>query len=184
MATADSAKAPSTPGVVHPHDDPLTMAATTLATETESNPAPTRSARWAPGSRTSASTRTPTISASTLKGRLTRKTQRQLACTSSPPTGGPKAAAAPPTADHRPMAAPLRAGPNAGSSSPSDVGSISAPPVACTTRAATSTPREGASAHRADDTVKMASPIRKARLRPARSAQRPAGTRAAANTMV
>ena len=84
-----------------------------------------------------ASRRTPNTSASTLKGRLTRKTQRQLAWTSSPPIGGPKAAAAPPTADHSPMAAPLRAGPKAGSSRPSEVGSMRAPPIACSTRAPT-----------------------------------------------
>ena len=100
------------------------MPATRLATATESRPAPSRSDLWASGSRTSSSRRTPNTSASTLKGRLTRKTQRQLACTSSPPIGGPKAAAAPPTADHSPMAAPLRAGPKAGRSSPSEVGSI------------------------------------------------------------
>jgi len=98
--------------------------------------------------------------------------------------GGPNAAAAPPTADHRPMAAPLRAGPKAGRSSPSDVGSISAPPRACTTRAATRKPSVGATAHSAEAAVKAPSPSRKARLRPARSAHRPAGTRAAANTMV
>ena len=69
-----------------------------------------------------ASKRTPNTSASRLKGRLTRNTQRQLTWTSSPPIGGPKAAAAPPTADHRPIAAPLRSGPKAGSSSPSEVG--------------------------------------------------------------
>ena len=61
--------------------------------------------------------------------------------------GGPKAAAAPPTADHRPMAAPLRSGPKAGRSRPSEVGSMSAPPVACSTRAPTrksSAGRQGA----------------------------------------
>ncbi len=83
-----------------------------------SSPAPMRSAWCALGSRTSRNTRMPTTSASTLKGRLTRKTQRQLACTSRPPMGGPNAAAAPPTADHRPMAAPLRAGTEGGQQQP------------------------------------------------------------------
>ena len=61
---------------------------------------------------------------------------------------------------------------------------MSAPPIACSTRAPTRNSRDGATAHRADEAVKMASPSRKARLRPARSAQRPAGTSAAAKTMV
>ena len=139
---------------------------------------------WAAGSRTSFNRRTPKTSATTLKGRLTRNTQRQLTWTNSPPTGGPSAAAAPPTADHSPMAAPLRAGPKAGRSSPSEVGSMSAPPVACRTRAPTRKSSEGATAHSAEEAVKMANPSRNALLRPARSAQRPAGTRAAANTMV
>ena len=61
---------------------------------------------------------------------------------------------------------------------------MSAPPVAWRTRAPTRKPRLGARAHSAEEAVKMASPRRKARLRPARSAQRPAGTRAAAKTIV
>ncbi len=98
--------------------------------------------------------------------------------------GGPNAAAAPPTADHRPMAAPLRAGPKAGSNRPREVGSMRAPPVAWRTRAPMRNSRLGAMAHRADAAAKIPSPSRKARLRPARSDQRPAGTRTAAKTMV
>ena len=122
--------------------------------------------------------------ASTPSGRFTRKTQRQLACTRRPPIEGPKAAAAPPTADHRPMAAPLRAGPKAGSSSPSEVGSIKAPPLACRMRAAISAPSDGATAQSVDAVVKMPNPMRNAFLRPVRSAQRPAGTSSEAKTMV
>jgi hypothetical protein len=98
--------------------------------------------------------------------------------------GGPKAAAAPPTADHRPIAAPLRAGPKAGSRRPSEVGNMSAPPLAWRMRAATRSPSDGATAHRADEAVKMPSPSRKAFFRPVRSAQRPAGTSKEAKTMV
>ena len=182
--TAARANAPTIRGLSQPQSEPSTMAATRLATDTESSPAPSRSALWAAGSRTSRSIRIPKTSASTLKGRLTRNTQRQLTCTRSPPIGGPRAAAAPPTADHSPMAAPLRSGPKAGSRSPRDVGSMSAPPVACRTRAATRNPSVGATAQSAEEKVKTASPRRKAFLRPVRSAQRPAGTRAAANTIV
>ena len=180
----ETAKAPRMAALVHPQVEPSTMAAARLATEIDSNTAPRRSAGWASGSFTSRSTLTPTTRAIRLKGRLTRNTQRQLACTSSPPMGGPKAAAAPPTADHRPMAAPLRAGPKAGRRRPREVGSIKAPPPAWRMRAATSNPSDGASAHRADETVKMPRPRRNAFLRPARSAQRPAGTSNEANTMV
>ena len=183
-ASSASANAATTRALDQPQSEPSTIPATRLATATVRRPAPSRSALWAAGSRTSCSRRTPKTSASTLKGRLTRNTQRQLTWTSSPPMGGPKAAAAPPTADHRPMAAPLRPGPKAGSSSPSEVGSMSAPPLACSTRAPTRKPSEGATAHSAEEAVKTASPRRKALLRPVRSAQRPAGTRTAAKTMV
>ena len=182
--TAAMANPPTIRALSQPQSVPSTMAATRLATDTESSAAPSRSALCAAGSRTSRSMRIPKTRASTLKGRLTRNTHRQLTCTRSPPIGGPKAAAAPPTADHSPMAAPLRPGPKAGSSSPRDVGSMSAPPVACSTRAAIRNPSEGAIAQSAEEAVKIARPMRKAFLRPARSAQRPAGTSAAANTIV
>ncbi len=61
---------------------------------------------------------------------------------------------------------------------------MSAPPLAWSTRAPTRNPSEGATAHSAEEAVKTASPRRKALLRPVRSAQRPAGTRTAAKTMV
>ncbi len=183
-ARTASAKAPMIRALVQPQSEPSTMAATRLATATVRRTAPTRSDLWASGSRISGSTRRPSTRATTAKGRLTRKTQRQLAWTSSPPIGGPRAAAAPPTADHRPIAAPLRAGPNAASNRPREVGSMRAPPTACRTRAPIRNSRDGERAQSADAVVKMASPSRKARLRPARSAHRPAGTRTAAKTMV
>ena len=105
-----------------PSPSPRRWPATRLATATVRRAAPSRSDLCASGSRTSSSVRTPRTRATRAKGRLTRKTQRQLAWTSRPPIGGPRAAAAPPTADHRPMAAPLRSGPNAGRSRPSEVG--------------------------------------------------------------
>ncbi|MEK8142936.1 hypothetical protein NKH18_14560 [Streptomyces sp. M10(2022)] len=50
-------------------------------------------------------------------------------------------------------------------------------------RAATSAPSDGATAQTADATVNNAIPIRYARLRPDRSAQRPAGARTAAKAI-
>ena len=96
------------------------------------------------------------------------------------PEGGGRSADGRPQADGRPLAL----GPKAGSRRPSEVGSMRAPPIACSMRAPTRRSRDGETAHRAEAVVKMARPRRKARLRPARSAQRPAGTRAAANTIV
>ena len=97
--------------LVQPQSEPSTMPATRLATETDSS-AGAEQVGLVGGRVThlvGAGGRRST-SASTLKGRFTRNTQRQLAWTSSPPIGGPNAAAAPPTADHSPIAAPLRVG--------------------------------------------------------------------------
>ena len=63
------------------------------------------------------------------------------------------------------------------------LGKIIAPPAACTTRAATSVSTEGATAQRTEAPVKVARPSRNIRLRPMRSASRPAGTSSAANTI-
>src|SRR5215207_7481597 len=63
-------------------------------------------------------------------------------------------------------------------------GTISAAPRACSARAATSSSTLGARPHRAEATVNTATDTRKHRRRPTRSAIRPAGTRAAANTIV
>ena len=86
-------------------------------------------------------------------GTLTRNTSRQLASTSSPPIGGPAAAATAPTAAQMLIAFGRSAGANSGSSSASDVGSSTAPPAAWITRAPISSPTEFAIAaqRRPDD---------------------------------
>ncbi len=89
----------------------------------------------------------------------------------------------PPVAAHSPIATCRFSGSNSGSISPSEVGSISAPPAACTSLAAISAPTEGAAAHAAEANTKIARPRRNARLRPNASAQRPAGTSSAAKTI-
>ncbi len=116
-------------------------------------------------------------------GRLTRKTSRQLALTSRPPSGGPAAAATPPTAAQMPIAVGRRWGSNSGSSSASEVGIRNAAPIAWITRAATSVGAEGAAPQRSDPSAKTISPPMKARRRPKRSASAPAGTSSAANTI-
>ena len=55
--------------------------------------------------------------------------------------------------------------------------------MACTIRAAIRAFTDGAAAQAADATLNSASPPRNARLRPVRSAQRPAGTSSAANAI-
>ncbi len=89
----------------------------------------------------------------------------------------------PPVAAHTPIATCRSCGPNSGSIRPSDVGSISAPPSACTTRAPIRKSTDGASAQAALEQTKIARPSRNARLRPNASAQRPAGTSSAAKTI-
>ena len=116
-------------------------------------------------------------------GTFTMNTHRHPAWTSIPPSGGPVAAAMPPTADQIPTAAARLATGHSGSSRPSDVGNSSAAPAACTTRAATSAGTEGAAAQAAEARLKMPRPSRKACLRPARSAHRPAGTSSAAKVI-
>ena len=66
----------------------------------------------------------------------------------------------------------------------SEVGVTPAAPIACTTLARMSNSGFGASAQTAEAIVNSPSAPRKRRLRPSRSASRPAGTSAAANTSV
>ena len=118
-------------------------------------------------------------------GAFTRNTSLQFeACTSRPPSDGPTAAA---TAAEAPSIAtpPIRL--SAGSSprsSPSDVGTSSAAPAACTMRIPTRVPADGAIAHSSDAAVKVKSPAMNTRRRPTRSASCPAGISSAANTML
>ena len=111
---------------------------------------------------------------------LMTKIQCQLSSTMSPPSGGPIAAPTPPSAAHAPIAAERFSGGKVGSTSPSEVGVIAAAPIACTTRAATSSSALGASAHRAEPATKMTRPARNTRSRPARSPSLPNGTSSAA----
>ena len=90
----------------------------------------------------------------------------------------------PPTAPHSAVADARRSSGNSGSSSPSDVGTSSAAPAACTTRAAIRNSTDGASPHSAEAPTNTPSPQKNIRRRPSRSASRPAGTSNAAKTML
>ena len=121
--------------------------------------------------------RAATASVTRPTGTLTRNTQRQLACTSRPPSGGPAAAATPPTAAQSADRDARCAGGNSGSSSPSEVGSMQRRAGRLDARArprARST--EGAAAHERGGGDEHAAGRRGTRAcGPIRSAQPPAG---------
>jgi hypothetical protein len=87
-------------------------------------------------------------------------------------------------ADHVPMAVDRRCGSMVDMMMASEDGVSIAPPIACTTRAAMMSGTVGASATSAEPTVKSSRLERKTRLRPSRSAKRPAGINSAAATIV
>ena len=89
-------------------------------------------------------------------------------------------AASGPAADHSPTAVIRRDSGNSGSTRLSDAGRIAAPPSDCSTRARLSVHTVGASADSTAESANSASPIWKMRLRPMRSARRPANGRNAA----
>ena len=121
--------------------------------------------------------------ATTPSGTFTRNTARQpQASISAPPSDGPTPEATAAVAVQIATAVARRAGGNSGSSSASDAGTTPAAPTACSTRAATSSSGEPATAHQADATVNSASAPAYMRRRPTRSAMRPATTSSAAKT--
>ena len=119
------------------------------------------------------------------KGRLTKKAQRQPpSSTSTPPIGGPRPAATAAEAPHRPMAWARLSEGKAAMTSAREAGTSIAAPIACTTRAATSSSTEGAAPHRTEASVKIATPVTNERRRPTRSVSRPNTMRNAAKTML
>ena len=180
IRTAAAANRPITLPPLQPQSGPLTSASVNAPIPAVNRPAPTRSGRSPSTSLTSRSSRAETTIAAIPIGTLTTNTHRQPACTSSPPIGGPAAAATPPTAAQMPTAAARFSGGYSGSSRPSEVGNIAAAPTPCATRAATRTGTDGAAAHAAEASVNSPIPETNARLRPARSAHRPSGTSSAA----
>ncbi len=170
-------------GSAQPQLSPLTMPSVSRAMPSASAAAPSRSGRPSSGSRTSSRTRAATAAVTIPIGTLTTKIQRQSSWTRSPPIGGPSAAATPPTADQMAIANGRCAAGKAGRIRPSVVGSIIAPPAAWRTRAATRKGIEGAAAQRPEAAAKSSRPEMKTRLRPIRSAMRPAGTSRAAKTI-
>jgi hypothetical protein len=117
-------------------------------------------------------------------GTLMRKAKRQLAYSmSSAPIVGAAVVMVPVIVDHTPMAHERRSGGMVLMMMASTEGVSIAPPTACTTRAPMSTGTVGATAQIALPVVNSASDVRNTRLRPTRSAIRPAGMSSAAATI-
>jgi hypothetical protein len=178
-----AAKQPRVEAAVQPQSLPSTIARVIRARLEASIRAPGRSGRRESRCGRSRRLRTPAKTTAAPSGRLTRKTRRQSeSSTNAPPRVGPIAAAAAAAAPQRPTPAARRSGGKASRTSASEVGATIAAPMPCTTRKAISSPSEGASAQRRLAAVKPATPSRKIRLWPKRSASPPAGTSRAAMT--
>jgi hypothetical protein len=90
----------------------------------------------------------------------------------NPPTTGPPTAASSITGPNAPKAAPISLGGNICRMRPSPCGTTMAAKVPCAPREAISISAEPDAAHRAEQTVKPAVPMRNIRLRPAMSPSR------------
>jgi hypothetical protein len=118
-------------------------------------------------------------------GTLMRKISRQSdASINRAPTEGPNAAPNAPIAPQTPIATPRFARGNWGSTMAREAGVNSAPPTACTTRAAINAPALGASPHSADPTRNPTTPVMNMRRRPRRSASRPDSSSSDASAML
>src|SRR5437763_652527 len=180
---APPAIVPSVLGSPQPQLPPLTSPSTRAATPPVTRSAPSASGTGTGWPGTRGSRRQPTASAARPIGTLTRKTQRQLAATSNPPTTGPAAAARPPTAVQARTAPWRRSGDEVARISPREVGVSRAAPAACTTRKATSIGTLVAAPQAAEAATNTATPSRNPCSRRYRSAARPNSTRNDAYTI-
>ena len=153
------------------------MPQTSANKETHNTAIPARSNRSfaACSSRDSAITQAPTQTATIASGTLRKKTQRQLACsTTNPATIGPEATAAIETPAQIPIACCSSRSGKAARMIASVEGMSRAPAQPCTARKAISAPIEGAKPQAAEASAKPTTPHRKMRLRPNRSPAFPA----------
>ena len=103
-------------------------------------------------------------------GTLTQKIHcHEKPSTIAPPMTGPRATAMPATPLQMPKAIPRRAGDTAAESMVSVSGVTMAPPTPCSALATISMPMFGATAAKAEPTVKTPRPMMNMRLRPYRS---------------
>jgi hypothetical protein len=182
-SAAPAAKAASVPAAVQPQSLPSTMPSVISASESASISAPGRSGRRLSRGGRAARRRLPAQTIAAPSGRLTRKTSRQSpSSTRAPPRVGPVAAAAAAAAPQRPTPVARFSTGKLSSTIANEAGMISAAATPCRTRKAISSSRLGASAQSRLAAVKPATPSRKIRLWPKRSARPPAGTSSAAIT--
>src|SRR5215211_398550 len=147
---------------------------------------PTGSRRRGCGARGSGTSRAVSSRARIPIGTLTRKTHRHPPeSTSAPPTTGPSTMLIPTTPAHTPIAC-ARSWASSNTLRMIDIatGLSIDPPIAWSTRAATSAPRLGASAHSSEARENTARPTWNTRLRPMRSAVDPASISSEASTSV
>jgi hypothetical protein len=188
--TADSPAIPatSTPVPVQPQSSVCTTPNDTRPSPPASSSTLAGSGRRreaAPDARDSTRIRGPTSSTPTTTGTLRKKTERQpQASTIAAPTVGPTAPATAAKAPQIATATGIRSRGYAARTSASDDGISPAAPTACSTRAPISHPTDGDSPHSADPRQKTAAAVRNVRLRPTRSASRPAGISSAATAIV
>ena len=156
----------SVAGEDQPQSLTFTMASTRPAMPTVTMTAAQRLGRGAAWPGTRGSFHQPTAMATSPIGTLTMKIQRQLQCTSTPPSSGPSAAANPPSAVQTRTAWARRSGGKLASSRPSEVGVISAAPTACSTRKPTSTAMLLAAPHAAEASGEQADAAQEAGVAP------------------
>ena len=184
VSSADAANAPTVRGSPQPHSGPCTAPRASVPTAATASTDPSRSGRPSAERSGGAGIRRPSHSAASPIGRFTRKTSRQPPrSTISPPSTGPSAEASAATPAIAPITFIRCSGGNAAITSSCEDGTSSAPPAACSTRAATSSGTVGAVAQSTDPAVNAARPARNRRRPPSTSANRPPGTSSAANTI-
>lgn len=121
----------------------------------------------------------------TPSGTLMPNAQRhEKSVVSHPPSSGPTAAMPPIVDPHTANAMPRSRPRNVAFSSERVLGSIIAPPTPCTSRARISRSPLGAKAAATDDRENRATPMRRSRRRPNRSARLPNRSRSEAKTRV
>ena len=141
---------------------------------TENSPKPIQSKRCASAERRSGMKRSAANTPSTPTGRLIRKTQCQLAIsTSQPPSGGPTRGPSKPGIVTKASTLSNSARGNARRIVRRPTGSSSAPPTPCRTRAAISHGSDGDSAHSSEPRLNSTIAQRNARWVPNRSASQP-----------
>lgn len=121
--------------------------------------------------------RHPVTRATAVTGTTSTNSHRQLATSStSPASSGPSTSSEVPPVASAPIAQPRLASPTARVVLLSASGCTNAPPMPCTNRAAMSSSTVGAAAQSIEPSANSARPPRNVRLRPRRSASRPATT--------